>query len=88
MRVPEVLFYLYYDFAGYVPFSEKNQESKGLPANAAKTEKTSKKRGISSFFVEHGTTLFYLYFLLNNNSREVFKKIKSPAQNANFPFYM
>jgi hypothetical protein len=88
MRVPKVPFYLYYDFAGYVPFLEKNQESKGFLVNAAKNEKTSKKRGISSFFVEHGTTLFYLYFLLNNNSREVFKKTKLPAQNANFPFYM
>jgi hypothetical protein len=39
MRVPKVLFYLYYDFAGYVPFSEKNQESKGFPANAEKTAK-------------------------------------------------
>jgi hypothetical protein len=88
MRVPEVLFYLYYDFAGYVPFLEKSAESKGLPANAGNIKKTSKKRGISSFFVEHGTTLFYLYFLLNNNSREVFKKTRRPTQNANFPFYM
>ena len=50
MRVPEVLFYLFYDFAGYVPFYEKNQESKGLPANAAKTEKNIKKERHILFF--------------------------------------